>query len=161
METDGAGYGRRPTNPRGWPVETVAVEHWPVNKAAERRSVVQPRLQEVLCALRQGDFADRAALVREGREIRFLESQQIVKTLIQSIAETPEHRAVIEQFIGELFRDFKKGQLFEHTELLIATLYALKRSDSALYHGVVDVFANSKIAEIGRVRSFARQLLSQ
>jgi len=77
------------------------------------------------------------------------------------MVETPEHRAVIEQFLGELFRDLKKGQLFEHTELVIAVLYALKRSGSALYHSIVDTFASSKLAEVGRIRGFAKLLSSQ
>lgn len=165
MEADGAGYGRGSarldTNPRGWPLEKVVADHWYINKDTDRRPAAQPRLQEVLCTLRQGDFADRAVVVREGREIRFLESQQIIKTLIQLMAEASEHRVVIEQFLDELFRDFKKGQLFEHTELVIAILYALKRSGSALYPGIVDAFASSKIAEVGRIRHFAKQLLGQ
>lgn len=117
-------------------------------------------VDDVLRELRGGDFADRAMRVRQGREMRFLEAEPLVGRLVQALKRAVSTEDVIEHCLEVLFEDLRAGEIFEHTELVMAILFALKQAKVPTFRDTAGFFASSRAAEIRRLRQFSRELLS-
>ena len=160
MDRDEAGYRTRPTDPRGWPVQSGS-ELWDCHEAVdtlEKRPLAGTSLPDLLSRLKTSDFASRAAMVREGREVRFLDAEWIVQRLIHALANEQNAELIIENELNDLFRSLRKGVMFEFTEVVMAIMYALKRSRSSLYGKLSAAILDSKMVEVSRLRYLATKL---
>lgn len=126
-----------------------------------RRAPPDRSLEELLVELTQEKFIEGLAGVREGRESRFLAKQGLVGELIRAIKKRSDAAEFIEAELDRLFNELRGGEVFRHTETVMALLFALRAASDEQFREVSSVFASSSAAEIGRLRRFARKLLGK
>jgi hypothetical protein len=116
-------------------------------------------LGDVLAELRGHDFAERLSHLQQGREEHTLSTDVLVRRLIRCVeSEGGSADATIESFLDQLFRDLRNDEDFEHTEVVMALLYALKHGRSSIFPRVATVLVTSRAAELGRLSRFAKAL---
>jgi hypothetical protein len=147
------------------PVDYRAPESAPgyknICRKAHSPSFETEPLEALLRELRTTVAEERLSTIRQGREARFFGRDPLIPRLIRSLRATSERGAVVEKFLDELFEDLRPKESFEHSEIVMAILFALRSADEALLRSIATVFTESKAAEIGRVAQFARGLLSE
>jgi hypothetical protein len=99
--------------------------------------------------------------MREGREVQFLAGEPSVERVATALKASADSRHVVEAFLDDLFEDLEKGTIFEHNEVAMALLYALRESAPTYFHDVAQPFAAAKTAEVGLLQRFAETLLAQ
>jgi hypothetical protein len=115
---------------------------------------------ELLGELRADPFADRFAMIREGRELAFLRNDIVVSTLSRALEDEANPKLSVESWLDNVFQDLRKGEVFEHTGAAMALLVAIRQAALPWFEEVAGVFANSSAAEIGRLSRFSRKLLA-
>jgi hypothetical protein len=119
-------------------------------------------LDEILAELCGPDFAERLSHLQQGREERILSSDTLVRRLSRCVeSKGSSADTAIESLLDRLFRDLRKDEDFEHTEVVMALLYALKNGHSSLFPRVARVLAASRAAELGRLSRFAKTLFAR
>jgi hypothetical protein len=119
-------------------------------------------LAEALRDLQSDSFAERAMLLRLGREQDFFMRDASTLRLVRALrAANTDGKEIVETALDTLFEDFRAGEVFEHLEQVMAILYALKAAGVPYASDVISVFAGSQTAEISPVRRFANALLAR
>lgn len=119
-------------------------------------------IDDAVNALSSGSFVETAASIRPGREAVFFASNATVQNLVRAVRKAGDNgKPDIETCLDALFADFRAGEVFAHTEAVMAILFALKTADAPYAADVLGVFANSETVEIGPVRRFARTLANR
>jgi hypothetical protein len=130
------------------------------NKPAQIGSVApRPRLPELLEALRGNEFAERMALLPPMREEHTLRGDPLVQHLIIAIGRDANAERKIERFLDQLFLDFRQGEVFEHTEAVMALLVALHHAGVEWLGNIAEAFTSSHIAEMDRIARLARRMV--
>jgi hypothetical protein len=148
----------------GWNHKPVEA---PWSSVRRRSRLVEPRevrfsLDEVLKELRGPDFAARLSTLRVRREARLFSADLSVRKLIHCLEyDATTARPVIESFLDRVFEDLREGEDFEHTEVVMGMLFALKAAESSLFREVAEVLSGSRAAELGRLSDYARRLLTE
>jgi hypothetical protein len=120
------------------------------------------RLETLLDRLLRDDFLDSISeYMHPGREDRALARSSLVSDIVDALKSTPNARFAIEGCLDAWFRDFCVGQMFTHSEPVMALLFALKKSDLHFSIEIIGHFANTQMAELSALRRFAALLLSQ
>ena len=105
------------------------------------------------------DFVSRVGTLREGREIEFLKRERSVITLANAITIMSDAKAQLEPTLDLLFEDFRRGEMFDHSETVMGIVVALKLANAPYFTEAATIFSRSRAAEIGRLRHVATQLL--
>lgn len=147
---------------RGWPLPTPRrpwLQQTPPN--AVRLARIQPAesTEALLNRLGGGELDQTFREMLEGREERALEAAGLVRRLASAVREDSAATARIERFLDRLFEDFQEGNEFAHTEIVMAVLVALRAATSPALKEIGSAFAESRAAEVARVRHLARRLL--
>lgn len=157
------GYVRpRSTRPQGWRAVRRGGTAYASTCGHEdgwlRKKLNKDTLAQVLIGLRNSDLPDRAQCIRTGREKQFFAGDQLVSRLSLVIGSTNDPKPIIEGHFDKLFEDFRAGELFEHCEIVMAILFALKSSNQTTFQDLSEAFIRSTAAEIGPIRRFAAEL---
>lgn len=150
------------TQPRGYAYE----ERRPVGYSrCGHLSLVPPApplraVSVILEELKGDDLAQRLLAVRAGREASFLEHEPLVRELVAALACDKDAKATIEAFFDALFADLRTGELFEHSELVMVVLFAIKQAAVTYFREIASVFAESRSSELVHLRRFAISLLA-
>lgn len=115
-------------------------------------------LQELLLELRSEEFLERLIGLNEGREFEFFSTDPLVARLVAALRST-EARTTVEKELDELFAVYEQGRVFEHTEIVMALLYAIKMANVPGHDQILGVFTTAKPAEFRALRRFAHLLL--
>lgn len=128
--------------------------------ARSKRREETTSLDDVLARLQSLEFAERMSFLHEGREEFAFGSDELVQLLVRCIENGGSSvDAKIASFLDGLSRDLREGEDFEHTEIVMAVLHALKHGHSSLFARTATMLAASRAAEIGRLGRFAKSLL--
>jgi hypothetical protein len=92
------------------------------------------------------------------RESRVFERNQLVRKLIISLRRETHAQELIEATLDNLFVDLRKGERFDHAELVMAVLFAMKKASVSFYDDIARVFRESGAAELVALRQFAAEL---
>jgi hypothetical protein len=107
-------------------------------------------------------FVETVASICPGREAVFFTSNATVSRLVRAVRKAgPDGKPEIEACLDTLFADFRAGEVFAHTEVVMAILFALKTAEVLYATDVLGIFSNSETVEIGPVRRFARTLVTR
>lgn len=93
----------------------------------------------------------------EGRESHCLSTTPAVAELRNALTNEPLARQIVEAFLDELFSSLVLGSEFDHSEAVMAVLYALP----AEFEDITEVIASSNAVEVGRLSRFARRLVRE
>jgi hypothetical protein len=116
----------------------------------------------VLKELTSSEFIGRVSAMREGREKHVLGSDPAVMRLICCLREFEGNASKeLEACADKLFEDLRRDEEFEHSEIVMAMLFALKQSGASLFGEMAATFSESQAAELGRLSRFARRLLQK
>ena len=119
-------------------------------------------IDDAVHALRSESFVETVASIRPGREAVFFTSNATVSRLVRAVRKAgADGKPEIEVCLDTLFADFRAGEVFAHTEVVMAILFALKTAEVPYAADVLGVFTNSETVEIGPVRRFARTLVAR
>jgi hypothetical protein len=119
-------------------------------------------IDDAVNALRSDSFVEIVASIRAGREAVFFTSNATVSRLVRALRKAGvDGKPEIETCLDTLFADFRAGEVFAHTEVVMAILFALKTAEAPYAADVLAVFTNSDTVEIGPVRRFARTLVTR
>lgn len=113
----------------------------------------------ILDELKSAAFEQRIASLRPGREAEILGPDPLVSKLIRAMESTPRASDVVEHLLDLLFKDARRGEDFQHTELVMALLFAASKARISGLETVLRFLAESKPAEIARLSRFAKRLL--
>ncbi|HEX4416713.1 MAG TPA: hypothetical protein VH165_02390 [Kofleriaceae bacterium] len=123
------------------------------------REVARPTgLAALLTELLEEPFAERAVRLPPVREERVLREDPLVRRLILALKLARDGERQIERFLDNVFQDLKKGELFRHSEAVMALLVAIWQAEVAWFPKIADALASSNFAEIGRVARLAGRL---
>lgn len=147
-------YTVEPT-PNRWRVEAKASAN--VVRTLRRKQDADS-LRVLLGRLREDAFGERMVSLREGHELRSLERDPLVRELTRAIRRDPTSAAQIEALLDGLFEDLREGEEFEHTEVVMAVLVALRAAGSPCFEGIRLAFASAQSPEVARLRRFAARL---
>jgi hypothetical protein len=95
----------------------------------------------------------------EGREERGFSDHPLMPRLTAAM-KTPDSDEILESALDSLFADLRDGERFEHSEVVMALLFAMKSAKSSLFSELAEVLSQSDTAEIGQLRRFAKRLLT-
>ncbi len=117
---------------------------------------------DVLKELTSSEFIGRVSAMREGRETHVLGSDPSVMRLICCLREFEASASKeLETCVDKLFEDLRRDEEFEHSEIVMAMLFALKQSGASLFGEMAATFSESRAAELGTLSRFARRLLQK
>lgn len=119
---------------------------------------VAERFSDAFSGLCEDGFLDEI-LMRTGREKSFLESSPQVEKMVRVLHSITDPEEVVENKLDELFEDLRTGEPFVHTESLMAFLVALSSANQSYFKKIAVEFAESKTAEMTKLRHFSRMLL--
>jgi hypothetical protein len=119
-------------------------------------------IDDAVSALRRDSFVETVASIRPGREAVFFTADATVRHLVRAVRNAGvDGKPEIEMCLDTLFADFRAGEVFAHTEVVMAILFALKAAEAPYAADILGVFTNSETVEIGPVRRFARTLVTR
>jgi hypothetical protein len=84
----------------------------------------------------------------------------VVRKLIEALRKHPEATGIVEAALDDLFQDLRRDREFEHTEVVMAFLFALKQAEWPSFRDIAGPLADSRAAEIGRLGRYARMILA-
>jgi len=126
------------------------------------KQVAPPSIRDAVDALRNETFVETVASIRPGRESVFFTSNVTVNLLVLSVRKAGiDGKLEIETCLDTLFADFRAGEVFAHTEVVMGILFALKTGEAPYAADILEIFMKSETVEIGRVRRFARTLVAR
>jgi hypothetical protein len=96
----------------------------------------------------------------EGREHRILAADPLVGRLTAAMKD-PGADEILESTLNTLFADLREGESFEHSEVVMALLFAMKAARSRLFLELTEALSQSEAAELGQLRRFAKRLLTK
>lgn len=128
----------------------------PKSNSSARGDTSQHTFERALQGVETCDFID-SACNHFGRERSFLAQDARASRLIDSLRGLRD-LAPVEQALDRLFSDLRKGEQFAHTEVVMALLFALSRTQPEFFMEVANLLSRSTAAELDRLRHFARQL---
>jgi len=85
-------------------------------------------------------------------------SRDPLVTDLGRVFQGPGGRAVVEGVLDELFKDLRKGVLFEHTEAVMVLLFSLREVGGPLFSDVIEELTETRSAELGSLRRFAKKM---
>ena len=119
-------------------------------------------MDEALQAIRSTDFQERLeSFLRPGREEDIFQFELTISRLIRGLRRSASAARSVESTLDALFEHLRKDEDFEHTETVMALLYAMQQGRSPLFARVAKVLADSRAAELARLSRYARRLLAQ
>ena len=173
-------YKRRPRHiPRAWGIrEQLVRSRWTSDKSehrfrwlhvegasagdVKRMALPTHAIDDAVNALGSDSFVETVASIRPGREAMFFASSAPVRRLARAVRMAGvDGKLEIETCLDTLFADYRAGEVFAHTEVVMAILFALTTAEAPYAADVLGVFANSETVEIGPVRRFARTLVAR
>jgi len=121
------------------------------------RHATPSTLAEQLATLGKDEFLDRIARVPDGGERLFFENDPLISRIVSAM-DSSDAMATIELELNSLFETYEPGQVFGHTERVMAILYAMKTARLQGNDEVITAFAKAEGAEFGALSRFARAL---
>jgi len=89
---------------------------------------------------------ERLIGLAEGRELDFFAADPLVTRLVSALRTSGAGPAV-EKELNDFFTVYRQGQVFEHTEITMALLYAIKAANVPGHDQILAAFAAAKSAE--------------
>lgn len=126
------------------------------NTITERVTISE--LDICLEAMKTESFEDDVCR-REGRELKFLQKDDRVSKFSKALKGHDSPKAYVEGILDDLFLDFRNGEVFRHSEIVMGILVALNRVDREFTIEIASVLAISRSAEMFLLRKLAEQLL--
>lgn len=106
-------------------------------------------------------FAQSVLPMLEGREEQTLERDSTVARLAKSIAGDASSRDRVESFLDRMFEDLRDGAEFDHTEVVMGILVALRAARAPYFDDIASVMARSRAPEVARLRRMAARLIAR
>ncbi len=119
----------------------------------------QASVEELLSEVLQSAFCSELVGLRQGREALTFSKSPLLKRLQAAFVDSSDSRGAVEELLTKLFLELKPDQEFEHTEIVMALLFAMHAAEVSFFSEIATVLANSRAAEIGRLSRYAQSLL--
>ncbi len=130
-----------------------------LKKEADVAARALKELRAALLALHGPAFSEELQRLPLGDEEHVLGRSAHVARLARSISRTGEAAAVLEAEFDRLFEEFRTGQVFVHSELVMSMLVAARLAGASWLSLLAAPLAQANAAELKRVSRLAARLL--
>lgn len=130
------------------------------HRVDDRTTIGSATLEELLSKLQEPAFCAELTGLRQGREWLTFSKSPTLEKLQAALKASSDPRKAVEDRLNQLFVGIKPDEEFEHTEIVMALLFAIHEAKADFFVEIATVLANSRAAEIGRLSRYARRLLA-